>query len=260
MNMRIFITGDTHGTLDMGKLSEANFPEQKNLTKEDNLLILGDFGGVWFGDKISGKPVFPENYIPHPNLMRSWGGDAGLLDEYDVFSPYTVLFVDGNHENHPLLDSYPVGMWHGGKVHYIRPSVIHLMRSQVYDFGNFTMFVMGGASSTDKKYRIPDYTWFEDEMPSDKEYEEALRNLSKYDFKVDYVFTHCCSNKTLYKLAPQYYVEHGFKRDRLTDFFDELEDKLIIRKQWMFGHHHMDKVVDDRHIAVYNEIMEIDLP
>ena len=31
IEMRIFVTGDTHGDMDIGKLSAQNFPEGKNL-------------------------------------------------------------------------------------------------------------------------------------------------------------------------------------------------------------------------------------
>lgn len=257
--MRIFLTGDTHGTLDIGKLSCYNFPEQRNLTKDDYLIVLGDFGAVWFGDKDeTGKPFIPEGYKPHPELIKGLGGDSGLLSEY-LNSQYTTLFVDGNHENHKLLNGYSsVSDWNGGKAHIINDSVIHLMRGQIYKLNGNTFFVMGGAKSTDKEYRVKDYSWFEEELPSDEEYEEAIRNLEKYDYTVDYVLSHCCSNRILYKLAPKYYVKNGFSSDRLTDFFDMLEDKLIIRKGWFFGHHHMDKVIDEKHRILFNDIVELE--
>ena len=44
----IYITGDTHiPTEDISKLSTKRFPEQKMLSKEDYVIICGDFGGVW---------------------------------------------------------------------------------------------------------------------------------------------------------------------------------------------------------------------
>ena len=188
--MRVFLTGDTHGILDIGKLSEKNFPLQRSLTKEDYLVVLGDFGGVWFGDEKDGHKYIPNGYVPHPKLIKSWGGDARLLDEYEK-SSYTTLFIDGNHENHRLLSDYPVSEWHGGKVHFIRPSVIHLMRGQIYDFNGNTVFTMGGAASTDVASRVPDYSWFEEELPSEAEYEETLNNLAECNYEVDYIFTHC---------------------------------------------------------------------
>ena len=43
--MSIYITGDTHG--DFRRFSADNFPEGKILTKEDYVIICGDFGGIW---------------------------------------------------------------------------------------------------------------------------------------------------------------------------------------------------------------------
>ena len=43
----IFVTGDTHGEHDIHKLNTIGFPEQKGLTRDDYVIICGDFGGVW---------------------------------------------------------------------------------------------------------------------------------------------------------------------------------------------------------------------
>lgn len=48
--MSIFMTGDTHG--DFSRLRPAAFREQGGLTKDDYLIICGDFGGVWDGSEI----------------------------------------------------------------------------------------------------------------------------------------------------------------------------------------------------------------
>ena len=41
----IYITGDTHASF-KGRFSTDIFPEQKEMTKEDYLIICGDFGGT----------------------------------------------------------------------------------------------------------------------------------------------------------------------------------------------------------------------
>ncbi len=41
----IYITGDTHG--DVRRLNSTSFFEQKEMTKDDYVIILGDFGLVW---------------------------------------------------------------------------------------------------------------------------------------------------------------------------------------------------------------------
>ena len=78
----IYITGDTHGNEDIRKLRDESFPAGKTLKKDDYLIITGDFGGVWFGD------------------IR----DNKLLEFYEN-QKYTILFVDGNHENFDALST-----------------------------------------------------------------------------------------------------------------------------------------------------------
>ena len=58
---------------------------------------------------------------------------------------FTLLFVDGNHENYDLLAEFPVQMWHGGKVQMIRENVIHLMRGQMFNLQGRRFFTFGGA-------------------------------------------------------------------------------------------------------------------
>lgn len=107
----IYITGDCHR--DFERFNMSIFPEQREMTKEDFVIVCGDFGGVW-------------------NKKEESKEETWLMDWLDCKS-FTTLFVDGNHENFDRLYDYPVEEWHGGKVHKIRPSVIHLMRGQVFD-------------------------------------------------------------------------------------------------------------------------------
>lgn len=98
----IYITGDCHSNFE--RFNTRNFPEQKEMTKDDYVIICGDFGGVWNKDGESKM-------------------ETGALDWLDG-KAFTTLFVDVNHENFDRLYAYPVEMWHGGKAHKIRPSVI----------------------------------------------------------------------------------------------------------------------------------------
>ena len=112
----ICITGDTHGFNDTQKLIKNQ--KLASLTDSDYLLITGDFGGIWDGD---------------------WH-DENILKFY-ADQPYTTLFVDGNHENFDLLNSYPVELWNGGKIHRITDKVIHLMRGQIFTIEGKTIFI-----------------------------------------------------------------------------------------------------------------------
>jgi len=87
----IWITGDTHGEIDIHKLNRDSFPEQKEMTKKDYVIIAGDFGFIWNMDK-------------EDKWWLKW------LKERN----FTTLFIDGNHENHEILDNMPVTEWNGG--------------------------------------------------------------------------------------------------------------------------------------------------
>mgnify|MGYP002975395777 CR=1 FL=1 len=43
----IYVTGDTHANIDIAKLNTTKFPQQKELTKNDFVIICGDFGLCW---------------------------------------------------------------------------------------------------------------------------------------------------------------------------------------------------------------------
>ena len=251
----IYITGDTHGMQDWEKLNTTNFPNQLYMPLEtdkyhgnDYLIILGDFGGIW-GDE---------------------GHDRHVIKTYNQ-RRFMTLFIDGNHENHDLLDQYPVEEWNGGKVHCISDKVVHLMRGQVYTIEGIKIFTMGGAESTDKKYRKEGTSWWAREMPSDEEYEEALRNLEKHNFEVDIVLTHCAPEGYIGKnMRPVYnsdmirmlaYSMAGVcdrSGNRLTKFFDELITVRGLKfKHWYFGHYHRN--MDwDRFSLVFNKIISLD--
>ena len=251
---RIFVTGDTHGDYDYKKL---NVLTDRELTREDYLIVCGDFGAIWSG---SNKDIKDQRYVNYKigkngvNFLTSYasGEDDYMLDWYEK-QDYTVLFCDGNHENFQLLNAYPVEEWHGGMIHRIRPNIIHLMRGQIYEIGRKIFFVMGGASSIDKAHRTEGKSWWAEELPSKEEYELALDNLEKHDFKVDYVISHCCATKWLQIL----YSWHN-EADELTQFFDYLEETYNLQyEHWYFGHHHIDRKLDSRHTCLYDDIIEI---
>ena len=45
----IYATGDTHGSVQ--RLQPGHVPEQAGMTRDDYVIICGDFGGVWDGGK-----------------------------------------------------------------------------------------------------------------------------------------------------------------------------------------------------------------
>ena len=231
----IYITGDTHA--DFSRFEEENFPQQKELTKDDYVIICGDFGGVWCD-------------TPHQAHMLDW------LNE----RPFTTLFITGNHENYDMLEAYPVEKWHGGRVQFIREHVIHLMRGQIYEIGGNTFFTMGGAACHDiyngvldmdepdfkqkyqrlksarKFFRINHLSWWEQELPTDREINEAAATLCEHGKKVDYVLSHCAP-ASLQKKIQAVIGDDTHPENALTAFLQWVYDECEF-KHWYCGHYH----------------------
>lgn len=207
----IYVTGDTHQNINIKKLTIDFFPEQKFMTKNDYVIICGDFGCVWNG---SNSDKYWQRWFDNKN--------------------FTTLFVDGNHENFNLIKQYPISEWNGGKVQFITPSIIHLMRGEIYNIDGYSFFAMGGASSHDIEFRTENISWWKDELPNDQEYENAFKNLEKYNNKVDFIISHCCSDNV------QNMINSNYVHDKLTNFF-RIIDETVEFKKWFFGHYHIDK-------------------
>lgn len=223
----IYIIGDTHIPIDIKKLSAKKFPQQKNLTKNDYVIICGDFGGVWDGS----------------NEEKYW---INWLKE----KSFTTLFVDGNHKNFDMLNNLPEEEFCGGKIHKVDEGICHLMRGMVYNIDGKKIFTFGGASSYDKEYRKEGKSWWKEEMPDEKDYDTARKNLEAHNHKVDYIITHCAPTSIQQMLSIQY------SADELTEFLEEVKNTVSYKK-WFFGHYHRDVVIDGKHICTYYGINSI---
>ena len=71
--------------------------------------------------------------------------------------------------------TFSVSRWHGGKVHFIKESVIHLMRGQIYTIDGKTFFTFGGGYSCDIETRVEHRSWWQQELPTTQEWNEALK-------------------------------------------------------------------------------------
>ncbi len=248
-----FITGDTHGWF--SRFKEAWFPEQKHMTKQDYVIICGDFG-LW-------------DDSTDQNHWLDW------LEQ----KPYTTLFVSGNHDNYDMLKTITVTKFCDGNAQFIRPSVIHLMRGQVFTIDGKRFFTMGGASCHDindgilsmddpdfeekKKtldekggmYRIEHLSWWKEELPCEEDYKTAWENLEKVGYEVDHIITHCPPDSILRLLWLM--GAKGYKSDTLTEFLEQVKEKVKY-KSWYFGHYHRDEQIIDNHYVMYEEIVPLE--
>lgn len=249
----IYVTGDCHQ--EFRRFNTRIFPEQKEMTKDDCVIICGDFGGVWNKDEESRE-------------------EKSLMDWLEG-KPFTTLFVDGNHENFDRLYAYPEEEWHGGKVHRVRPSVVHLMRGQIFEIDGASFFTFGGARSHDidggilepddpdfkrkrqalnrgeLPFRINHLSWWERELPTEEEMEEGRKNLAARGNAVDFIVTHCCASGT------QALFGGGlFGPDRLTKYLEEIRQSTKFKK-WFFGHYHDNRNVTAEEIMLYEQMIRI---
>ena len=250
----IYITGDTHSQFS-GRFNKKSFPEQSEMTKDDYVIICGDFGGIWNAEGESRE----EKY---------W------LDLFEE-KAFTLLFLDGNHDNHVRLKAYPEKQWNGGKVHEIRPHVLHLMRGQVFELDGATFFAFGGAQSHDiedgildpgdpefqskkkrlkkrgARFRIKGIDWWEEELPSQEEMDEGLTNLAEHNNTVDYILTHCASTST------QALIRQDLQADALTDYFEGIKNTVSYRR-WFFGHYHYNQKISNKECLLYKQMVMIE--
>lgn len=250
----VYITGDCHANYH--KFSVDNFPDQKEMSRGDLVIVCGDFG-LW-----------------HP--------DEGEAMRFEALSelPFTIVFVDGNHENFDRLysDEFPIVDFCGGKAHKILENVYHLMRGYIFEFDGKSFFAFGGASSHDiydgildaddfktkeefyltverwsrwnRMFRINHMSWWEQEMPSQEEMQFGLATLEKHGNKVDYIISHC---------APQEIVSIALgygDSDELTRYFNLIAHTVDFDK-WYFGHYHDEKTIMSKFNMLYHKIERV---
>lgn len=252
----IFVTGDCHA--DYTKFSSKRFPGQRNMTKDDFVIVCGDFG-IWHDT----------------NEEEYW------LDWLNN-KPFTTLFVDGNHENFDRLygNEFQVVDFHGGNAHMIRNSIYHLMRGYVFELQGKKFFAFGGASCHDiddgildeadfktheefmetyrqwdrswKMFRINHQSWWSQELPSDEEMQRGRESLAQHSNKVDFVITHCLPQEIASIISCGEY-----KQDRLTTYFNSIVHGGLEFERWFCGHYHIDRRVMGNYDILYHNIMRI---
>ena len=225
------MTGDIHASYDIAKLSESCF-DTAGLTKDDYVIICGDFGLVW-------------NNSASEQYWLRW------LDA----RPFTTLFVDGNHEGFSLLNSLLETTWNGGAVHQVATSVLHLKRGQLFNIDGCRIFTMGGATSSeyDRTHRIQGKTWFTEEIPNEQERTTALETLDAANWDCDFVITHCAPSSSAQGISEHTNRLEIHPMDEYTDWLQTIQNRLTYR-HWFCGHYHIDTQIQDKTTALYNRI------
>jgi hypothetical protein len=142
---KFLFVGDTHGQLDF-VTAAANRARQLNA----DLIQCGDWGFIW-----PGKSELPE------------------LSAMLVTMGVTMRFIDGNHDEHPVLRRLCKGQRDLGVE--IAPRVIYQPRGSVHEDEDGTRFLFcGGAPSIDREQRVKGKSWWPEETVTAAEFKQAL--------------------------------------------------------------------------------------
>jgi len=214
----IYITGDTHGEIEV-------FGERKlgQVKKNDILIITGDFGFIWNGSKEEQK-----------NLKKL------------TKKKFTILFVEGAHENLDMIRENEEVDYCGGKAYKIAENIYCLRRGDVYIIEGRRVFALGGG--------LPP---FEDEgeekapsMPDDDDLARAVENLQACHREVDIIVTHEAP-ASVKKL-----VDRRAAINDLNIFLDTVMHNTRYGR-WFFGSLHQDRAVSDNLICVFEDVYGI---
>lgn len=256
--MAIYVTADIHGN-PFSRLATDIFYEQKEFgnNKDENVIVIcGDFGIVWDRREETPEEKWKLDWLENKN--------------------FTTVFVDGNHDNIPRLDSYPIKEWNGGLVNEIRPHVLRLRRGEVFEIEDKKFFCFGGAACHDVQdgildyedenwrekakaldkqgkymYRIKGLSYWEEELPSEEEMLNGIKNLEKHNWKVDYIISHTPPASVIALLG------HGlYEQDILTKYLEEIRSKTEFKRHYM-GHMHINHALNDKDILLYEQIIRI---
>lgn len=209
----VTLAGDWHGNLRFARdVIEAAQPGPSGRRV---VLQLGDFG-VWPGDE--GAAFL--------------NGIAECLARIDGI----LLFVDGNHEDHPQLSAFPL---RPDGLRVLRPRLYHLPRAYRWQWHGRRWLALGGAHSIDRHTRTEGVDWWPGETLTKEDLDAAVSGGP-----VDYMVAHDCPAGVFIKgirdpqvgqpkqLFEELVIEAEYRR--------ELRDVVnAVRPEWyLHGHYH----------------------
>lgn len=250
----VYLCGDCHGSFE--RFSTKNFPEQKEMTRDDIVICLGDCAITW-----------DDTYAEREKYLIKWFGEKN----------FTFCYITGNHEGYDRLKRYPVVDFHGGKAIQLGQNVFCLKRGEIFDFEGYKFFTFGGARSHDidggvfepheknkikeaerkwmqnlgGHYRINHISWWAEEMPSEEEMQHGLENLEKHNWTVDYILTHDMPSEVM---SVKYMS--AIETDPLKLYFNRLAHDVNFY-QWWGGHWHIEDRIMGKFFITYEKITRI---
>ena len=220
----VYITGDIHGEV----LRVTEMVEKYRIVPEDIIVILGDVGMNYFGNK---------------------KGDRHRKKKLNILG-IPIFCIHGNHEMRPeSLITYREEQWNGGTVYVEEefPNLFFAKDGEVYDLEGTKAIVIGGAYSVDKWYRLQmDMHWFPDEQPSAEIKTRVEQKLDERGWQIDTVLTHTCPHGYIPTEAFLSGIDQS-KVDNSTELWLDSIEKKLYYNAWYCGHWHIEKRIDKLH-------------
>lgn len=155
--MKILLLGDTHGSPYQIQYAYAIAQEYEC----DVIFNLGDFG---YWEHMKGGPEFLE-----------------VVSSFAVENMIPFCWLDGNHENHPLLRrtyqdmKTPDGFWE------IRKYLFYAPRGHRFEWDGVKFMTYGGAFSIDRGYRKIGVSWWWEEEIDPTHVDETIADTRPID-------------------------------------------------------------------------------
>lgn len=229
---RLFVVGDTHGDIDIRKLTTSKFPIQNELTKEDIVIVMGDWGGIWYGTR-------KDEY-----MLKWWNN-----------KPWTTFVVLGNHECYEAINKLPLSEAFGAPVRKVKDSIYIAESGYIYNLCGYNCLVVNGADSHDKQWRKENFNWWPEEQITQNQINTALVNLAKCGDTIDFLLTHTGGTEVVKQL--------GFTPTTSDYLLDQVINVAEIKYRHFCGHYHVDREFQEgsRHTnavrVLYNDVVEI---
>lgn len=222
----IYYTGDIHGSA----FELQAFCRKMELTSDDIIVLLGDVGANYYGNK----------------------RDQRFKQALNSLGP-TLFCVYGNHEQRPnTFPSYLDKSWRGGSVWFEEayPNLLFPKDGEIFTLAGLQHLVIGGAYSVDKFYRLSrGYGWWSDEQPSEEIKAYVEKQIASH--KIDVVLSHTCP----YKYEPTEvflpFIDQSTVDASTEHWLDKIEDSLNY-KAWFCGHWHVNKRIDKMHFLFHD--------
>ena len=195
-----------------------------------SLMLLGDIHGVF--DELAGAVQRAPSEVTAILQVGDFGWYARRIHYFDSYTPrIPVFFIDGNHEQHALLESYT-------EITELADNISFVPRGTVLTIDGVRIACMGGAASVDKAIQMQYRQWSNLENITPEQV-DRFANVKEGD--VDLFVTHVPPQSVIQQHFDPYNLSYfGLPptwRDPNADIVEKLWNQFG-RPYMAFGHMH----------------------